>query len=515
MFNKTRHLCAAYGSRVLVALAALLLGFGSTRIAPAQQDNLKPRIVLMDDPELDDQNTAIRYLLNSDQFNTEGLVYSSSGVHWAGDGKGTKWFVPGREYTRFGLKDICPCTSWRWKLGERFIDEAVEIYTRVYPNLRIHSSGYPTPEYLKSKIFVGNIQFDGDISRDSPGSELVEKLLLDDKPGPVYLCTGAGQSTIARALKSIKQKNEGRPQWQAIYQKVSKKAIIQSFGDQDGTYASYIKPNWPDIRFLQMATTTWGYGARSVVLPKYAKYLTAEWIKPNVSDVGPFGAFYRVWGDGKQMVPGDIFDYFGFSGMTAEELKDKGYVVFAPLQEKGSWISEGDTSIFMNLLKNGLRSYEDPTYGGWGGRNAVDHDESGATPADYAAARWFGAAQQDFAARMKWTVTPTYAGTNHAPSVKVSGPLNISATPGEIVRLKASASDPDANTLTYKWWQYADAGTYPGSISLTTPGTLSLSFKVPPNALPGQTIHLILEVTDNGTPALTSYQRVIVTFKAR
>jgi len=62
----------------------------------------------MNDPELDDQNTVIRYLLYSDQFTTEGLVYSGSGVHWAGDGKGTKWFVPGREYTRSGLKDICP-----------------------------------------------------------------------------------------------------------------------------------------------------------------------------------------------------------------------------------------------------------------------------------------------------------------------------------------------------------------------------------------------------------------------
>ena len=38
---------------------------------------------------------------------------------------------------------------------------------------------------------------------------------------------------------------------------------------------------------------------------------------------------------------------------------------------------------------------------------------------------------------------------------------------------------------------------------------------VPPNAVPGQTIHMILEVTDDGTPALTRYQRVIVTVSAR
>jgi hypothetical protein len=38
---------------------------------------------------------------------------------------------------------------------------------------------------------------------------------------------------------------------------------------------------------------------------------------------------------------------------------------------------------------------------------------------------------------------------------------------------------------------------------------------VPVNAVPGQTIHMILEVTDDGTPALTRYQRVVVTVSAR
>jgi hypothetical protein len=39
---------------------------------------------------------------------------------------------------------------------------------------------------------------------------------------------------------------------------------------------------------------------------------------------------------------------------------------------------------------------------------------------------------------------------------------------------------------------------------------LATSFPVPADATLGSTIHLILEVTDNGTPALTRYQRVIV-----
>jgi hypothetical protein len=340
---------------------------------------------------------------------------------------------------------------------------------------------------------------------------LIKQVLLDDQGGPVYLLAWAGQSTIARALKAIQLQYENTPAWPKIVDKVSRKAIIQAFGDQDGTYASYIKPHWPNIEFRSMATGTWGYGARGVVLPPFAKYLSATWTEKHVSKMGPFGAFYRVWGDGKQMVPGDIYDHFGFSGLTAQELKAKGYVVWTPLQEKGSWISEGDSSTFMNLLANGLRAYEDPTYGGWGGRKGTDQDAQGTRLRDYATARWFEFAQLDFAARLQWSVTPTFAGANHAPKVSMTSSLNVTAAAGDTVPLQATASDPDGNDLMVTWWQYKDAGSYPGSVVFSNAKSLVSSVKVPDDAKPGQTIHLLLQVTDNGTPALTSFQRVIIT----
>jgi hypothetical protein len=86
--------------------------------------------------------------------------------------------------------------------------------------------------------------------------------------------------------------------------------------------------------FRQMSTATWGYGARGVVRPEFAHYLSAEWTRENVSSVGPFGAFYRVWGDGKQMIPGDIFDYFGLD-LGAEELRAKGYRVWTLRRRHG------------------------------------------------------------------------------------------------------------------------------------------------------------------------------------
>ena len=222
------------------------------------------------------------------------------------------------------------------------------------------------------------------------------------------------------------------------------------------------------------------------------------------------GAFYRVWGDGRQMAPGDLFDYFGLD-LPVEELKARGYQVWTPPQEKGAWISEGDSSTFMNLIDNGLRAHEDASYGGWGGRSAPDRDETGASPRDYATARWFGPAQLDFAARLKWTVTPTFAGANHAPIVSVTSGVDVAAAPGSEVRLVATATDPDRNMVSVTWWQYADADTYPGVVTFTSSNTLTTTIRVPADAKPGQTIHAIVQVKDDGSPALTRFQRVIVT----
>jgi len=59
-------------------------------------------------------------------------------------------------------------------------------------------------------------------------------------------------------------------------------------------------------------------------------------------------------------------------------------------------------------------------------------------------------------------------------------------------------------------WQWKDVGTYPGRVTFTDPGALATSVQIPADATAGQTIHLILEATDNGTPALTRYHRVII-----
>jgi len=525
----------------IVGIAAAGCATGSARVsstAPALAAP-KPRVVVTTDPELDDSNSLVRYLLFSTDFRTEGIIYASSGFHWKGDGTGKKWFVANREYTRFGL-NLCPCESWRWSPDEHFIDDAVATYEKVYPNLRVHDTSYPTPTELKSKIRWGNVEFDGDISKDSPGSNLIKALLLDDQPGPIYLLAWGGLSTISRALKSIQDQYASTPQWLAIYQKVSRKAILSPSGDQDDTYATYIHPNWPEIKSLPVGVggVPLAYAASITSSAENAIYYSSSWTRENISSRGALGAFYRVWGDGKQMVKGDIFDFFGLSGYTVPQLRSMGYIVWTPPRPRGEFIAEGDTFTYLNLLNNGLAGYDSETPGGWAGHapkanrgtagGGVAQSSATMTFEDFlrsvelAAARgdaarppspnpnFTPAAQNALAARMKWSVTPTYAGANHEPAVSIRGSARISAEPGELVRLDGLASDPDGNSFTVKWWRWKNVDSYPGEVTLSSPTSLVTTMRIPADAAAGQTIQLVLEVTDTGEPPLTRYQRVVV-----
>jgi hypothetical protein len=107
-------------------------------------------------------------------------------------------------------------------------------------------------------------------------------------------------------------------------------------------------------------------------------------------------------------------------------------------------------------------------------------------------------------------VTPTYADANHEPSATIRGSSRISARPGETVRLEGATFDPDGNAVTVKWWRWKDVDTYPGEVTFSNPTSLATSMQVPADAIAEQTIRLILEATDNGTPMLTSYQRVVI-----
>jgi hypothetical protein len=85
---------------------ALLLCLSLTGFA---KGNL-PRTIVTTDGEIDDVDTFIRMLMYSNEYQVEGLIYSSSMWHYKGDGKGTK-FTSEMEMTRnmYGAK-----TDLRW-----------------------------------------------------------------------------------------------------------------------------------------------------------------------------------------------------------------------------------------------------------------------------------------------------------------------------------------------------------------------------------------------------------------
>ncbi len=144
-----------------------------------------PRTIVTTDGEIDDVDSFIRMLLYANEFQLEGLIYSSSMWHYKGDEKGTL-FTSEMEMTRnmYGAK-----TSLRWP-GVSWMNPLLDAYEQVYPKLTQHANGYPTAAYLRSMVRVGNIDFEGDMRADTEGSNFIKEKLLDDNLEPLYLKSG-------------------------------------------------------------------------------------------------------------------------------------------------------------------------------------------------------------------------------------------------------------------------------------------------------------------------------------
>ena len=116
---------------------------------------------------------------------------------------------------------------------------------------------------------------------------------------------------------------------------------------------------------------------------------------------------------------------------------------------------------------------------------------------------------------MAWT-TRTFAEANHPPVVRLNHPAEFAVKSGQFFRLDADGTtDADGDSLSYFWFQYPEAGSYKeaagfGSFS---PNLYNVHTIRAPKVDSPQTVHYILKVTDKGTPPLTRYKRVIVTFE--
>lgn len=462
---------------LLFALCCLPLAAGAAQ----------PRVFVLTDieNEPDDAMSLVRFLTYANHFDTEGLVATTS-IHQ------------------------------RSRVAPQRIRRIVEAYGKVRDNLELHEPGYPTGEHLLSLVSEGlpayGMEGVGE-GKDSAGSELLIRALDRDDPRPLWVPVWGGPNVLGQALWKIRATRPAEATARAVA-----KLRVYAISDQDDS-GPWLRREFPELFYIVSpgfnAGGAYHHATWSGISGDHFharcdgadfQLVTNEWLERNIRRKGPLGAEYPHW----------------------------------------EYLMEGDTPSFLGLINNGLNAPEHPDWGGWGGRyerytprpqkwhlfpetrpiwsDADDevlgidgrwHDDNHAT-----IWRWREACQNDFAARMDWTIRP-FADANHPPAPKLGHAARLTAKPGERVELSAEGtSDPDGDAISYEWSYYNEAGTFPLSnarsgqpLEIANFDQPQASFSVPTTRVmaPGTgTMHIILAVTDHGTPRLTRYARVII-----
>ena len=322
----------------LIFFIFLLTRFTQNVFANDNETVRKTRIIITSDAEIDDECSFVRCLLYSNEFDIEGIIRTSSQYHahdnnWAGD----DWYV-----------------------------KYLEAYSTVYPNLLQHDSLYPTPEYLKARTFLGNVNTEGDMKAPSPGSQHIVKVLLDETDNrPIWLQAWGGINTIARALKTIEEEHPDKMEY------VASKIRFFFIWEQDNTFQSYIRPHWATpyniLTIISDQFITFGYWWQRWKMPEEPdSYLRSPWMKENIF---------------KNMNSNPLIAYYN------ENTKKK-------LGGKEDFMGEGDSPAFIHEIPTGLRSTESPDWGGWGGRYVLIRENTwlDKVPIDgykYPSGRWY------------------------------------------------------------------------------------------------------------------------------
>ncbi|WNH10365.1 nucleoside hydrolase-like domain-containing protein [Thalassobellus suaedae] len=447
----------------------------------------KPRVFVLTDieNEPDDAMSMVRFLVYANNYDIEGLAATTS-VHQQ------------HEVATYRIKEI------------------VEAYSKVRDNLEKHESGFPTGNYLKSIITEGLPEYGVKAvgkGKDSNASELLIQSIDKNDSRPLWVTVWGGPNVLAQALWKVKQTRSAKE-----VDKFVSKIRVYTISDQDDS-GPWIRKEFPNLFYIVSPGFNAGGGYHHATWSGISgdffharcdgadfTIVTNEWLDINIRKKGPLGAEYPRW------------DY----------------------------LMEGDTPSFLSLINNGLNNPEHPEWGGWGGRyelytprfkkwhlypesrpiysdaedEVLGEDNRWHLGNHETIWRWRAAYQNDFASRMDWTIK-AYDKANHPPTVKIDHDLNLTAKIGDRVNLSAKGSnDPDGDALSYKWFYYKEAGTFSVSsarsgqpVEIQNNDQQKAWFTVPKKRLGGDgtgTMHIILAVTDHGSPRLTRYQRVIV-----
>lgn len=470
----------------MAALAALLCSI-NIAVAAMPLSSANRLIVLSDiENEPDDTQSLVRLLVYSNQIDIQGLIATTS-VH---------------------MKN---------KVAPESMRKVIRAYGKVQPNLLKHQPNFPDEKTLLSLVKEGaavyGMEAVGD-GKESEGSNWIIKTLEAKDERPLWISVWGGANTLAQALYKLKA-THSETELKALIAKLR----VYTISDQDDS-GIWIRKNFPDLFYV---VSPGGYGAATwtgmhIVVPGIDNTtISNKWIAENIQQGhGPMGAIYP-----------DV-----------------------------SYGLEGDTPSFLSLIPNGLNAPEHPNWGGWGGRyelytpdlSAMDtHGFTGGVPIeaeprpiwtnaidnvfpsvpgefgratrvgdksfrDYRATvwRWRDDFQHDFAARMDWTIKP-YQQANHPPEVVLNHAETLRVKSGQYFSLDAQAStDPDGDSISFYWFVYPEAGTFTGTAKIDTENLARINVFAPKVARE-ETLHIIVRVSDKGSPQLSRYKRIIVT----
>ncbi len=441
---------------------------------------VKQRLVVLTDitNEPDDQESMVRLLVYSNEYDVEGIIATTS-------------------------------THLRSQVRKDKIETLIRSYGEVTKNLEKHADGYPSMNYLLG-ITSGHLplySMEGvGKGKDSKGSDLIIHAADKNDERPLWISVWGGANCLAQALWKIRETRS-----EAEVKKFVSKLKVYSISDQDFS-GQWIRENFPDLFYIvdPSAGDSW------------LEYYRATWTGISGDRLNKNGPEYLFHLVDNPWLAENIRENHGPLGAN--------YIKF-------DYIMEGDTPSFLGLVNNGLGWYVSPAYGGWGGRYELyrsyaekgkiwtssihTQDEiilpDGRKEASNQATiwRWREAYQNDFAARMDWNITSDFKKANHIPVIELNGNAGkslamASIKAGDQVNLTATGSkDPDGDNLFYRWFVYPEAGSFTGKINLINPDTMNLTFLMP--ALDKEeSLHIILEVKDSGSPALFSYRRIIL-----
>ena len=449
------------------------------------QQTQRSRVIVLTDitNEPDDEQSMVRFLCYSNEFDIEGLVATTS-----------CW-----------LRD---------RVAPEQIIERIQAYGQVRDNLLHHAPYYPTASSLLNLTTTGIPIYGMDgvgQGKSSAGSQLIIDAVDKPDPRPVWICVWGGVNCLAQALWEIRQTRSV-----VEVDKFVAKLRVYTISDQDNS-APWIRQEFPNLFYI---------------------------VSPGYEENGAGGYHHSTWVG----ISGDKF-HGRFSGADFELVDNLwldqhiryNHGPLGALYPQTKFLMEGDTPTFLYLIPNGLGVPELPNYGSWGGRyelytpdqmpwhyqketrpiwtdttdQVLGHDGKIYQTNQATIWRWREAYQHDFAARIDWSNTDNFESANHNPIAGFAGDVSrgvvhLTVQSGQMVELSAEGSaDPDGDAIAVCWFQYQEVGSLKQKIDIQNHSEIKASFMAPSVQEP-ETIHIVLEVKDNGKPCLYNYRRVVV-----